>query len=142
MVNIKIIIASFIISSLIYLFGDFGLYIQSLFLFMLIDILTGCINAFVFKHSSKTETGAGSSFELLKGFFKKFLMIVCVAISYRLDIMLEINFIKNSCIIYFILTELTSIIENFGLMGIPIPDVIQNALDLLKKKGEKNENSE
>ena len=142
MVNIKITVASFLCSGLIYLFGDFSLYLQSLFLFMLIDILTGCINAFVFKHSSKTETGSGSSFELLKGFFKKFLMVVCVAISYRLDIILTTNYIKNSCIIYFIITELTSIIENFGLMGVPIPNILQNALDLLKKKGEKNENSE
>jgi phage-related holin len=34
----------------------------------------------------------------------------------------------------FIANESISIIENAGLMGIPIPDVIRNAIEVLKKE--------
>jgi phage-related holin len=32
--------------------------------------------------------------------------------------------------------ELISIVENAGLMGLPVPAIISNAIDILKKKGE------
>jgi len=34
----------------------------------------------------------------------------------------------------FIANEALSIIENMGLMGVPIPEVIVNAIDVLKSK--------
>lgn len=36
--------------------------------------------------------------------------------------------------IAFIMNELISIIENVGLMGVPIPKIIIKAIDILKKK--------
>ena len=35
--------------------------------------------------------------------------------------------------------EVISIIENVGLMGVPIPKVINNAIDILKGKGEQQD---
>ena len=32
-----------------------------------------------------------------------------------------------------------TIIENFGLMGIPMPEAVINAVDILKKKSEQQE---
>ena len=42
--------------------------------------------------------------------------------------------IKYCICISFIANELISIIENAGLMGIPIPKVLSNAVDVLKVK--------
>ena len=42
-------------------------------------------------------------------------------------------------IIGFIANELISIVENAGLMGVPMPSVITKAIDVLAKKAEKEE---
>ena len=39
-------------------------------------------------------------------------------------------------IIGFLLNELISIVENAGLMGIPLPAALTNEIELLKKKEE------
>ena len=39
-----------------------------------------------------------------------------------------------------ILNELISIVENAGLMGIPLPAAITNAIELLKNKSDKGGN--
>jgi len=46
------------------------------------------------------------------------------------------TFIKDAVIIGYIANETISIIENAGLMGIPIPDVIKRAIDILKNKSD------
>jgi toxin secretion/phage lysis holin len=60
-------------------------------------------------------------------------------IAYRLDLALNVNYIRNAVIIGFMANELISIIENAGLMGIPLPAVIENAVDVLTKQAEKKE---
>ena len=45
--------------------------------------------------------------------------------------------IRNAVIIGFMANELISIVENAGLMGIPLPAVIANAIDILTQKAEK-----
>ena len=46
----------------------------------------------------------------------------------------------NMVCIGFILNELISVVENIGLMGVPMPKVIVKAIDILKKKeDERNE---
>jgi toxin secretion/phage lysis holin len=42
------------------------------------------------------------------------------------------NFIRDAVIVAFVVNETISIIENAGLMGVPIPEVITNAIEVLK----------
>lgn len=44
--------------------------------------------------------------------------------------------IRDAIIIAFIVNELLVIVENAGLMGVPIPEVMENAIELLKAKNE------
>ena len=44
------------------------------------------------------------------------------------------TYIKDAVIIAFCANELISIVENAGLMGLPIPNVITKAIDVLKEK--------
>jgi phage-related holin len=50
-----------------------------------------------------------------------------------------VNYIRDAVIIGFIANELISIVENAGLMGVPMPSVITKAIDVLTKKAEREE---
>lgn len=58
-----------------------------------------------------------------------------ILVTYRLDLVIGTNYIRDAVIIAFIANELISIVENAGLMGVPMPDVIVKAIDVLQKKG-------
>ena len=121
-------------------FGGWTASLTTLLIFMGIDYVSGLIVAGVFHKSPKTETGALESRAGLKGLFRKFTTLLFVLIGYRLDVAVGTTYIRDAVCIAFIANELISIVENAGLMGLPIPTVITNAIDMLKKKGEsKNE---
>ena len=86
--------------------------------------------------SGKSENGALDSRAGFKGLLKKSIVLLMVLIAYRLDLVLGSAFIKDAVIIGYIANETISIIENAGLMGIPIPDVIKRAIDILKNKSD------
>lgn len=121
-----------------YLIGGWNEAICTLLLFMGIDYLTGLIVAVVFHASPKTETGTLESRAGWKGLMKKCMTLLFIVVANRLDVQIGTTFIKDSVCIAFIVNELLSIIENAGLMGIPIPNAITKAIDILNKEGEKN----
>lgn len=121
-------------SSLASLFGGWDAALTTLILFMGIDYLTGLIVAGVFHASGKTENGSLESRAGWKGLCRKGVTLLIVLIGCRLDLIMETNFIRDGVVIAFIANETISIIENAGLMGIPIPSVITNAIEVLNKK--------
>jgi toxin secretion/phage lysis holin len=106
--------------------------------FMIIDFCLGIVLALVFKSSSKTSSGGLSSSACVKGLFRKILMIVAIFVVYRIELILGTKILKDTVIIGFIINETISIIENIGLMGLPLPKVVNEAVDLLKKKGDES----
>lgn len=124
-----------VVGALLYFcFGDLTVQLTTLIWVIVIDFITGLLVASVFKTSPKTKSGALSSSEMLKGFVKKLCILILVAVAYRLDIMLGTNYLKNATTIALISEELLSIIENVGLMGLPIPSFINSAIDVLNQK--------
>lgn len=120
------------------LVGGFDAVFKALIVCMLIDYVTGIIVAAVFNKSPKTETGALESNAGLKGLAKKIFILLIVAVAVQVDTVLNSNFIRNAVILGFIANEILSIIENGGLMGIPMSPVLVNAIDILKKKSEES----
>ena len=116
------------------LFGGWNSDITTLVIFMIVDYITGLIVAAVFKRSRKTDTGALSSKVGFVGLCKKGVMMLIVLIAHRLDLMIGTEYIRTATVIGFCCSELVSIIENAGLMGIPLPEVIIKAIDILKNK--------
>lgn len=110
--------------------------IVTLLIFMAIDFITGIIVAGVFKSSGKTETGAISSKASFKGLCKKCVMLMFVLLAHRLDMAVGANYIRSATVIGFMLNELISIVENAGLMGLPLPEIITKAIEILKNKKE------
>ena len=124
------VVGSFIAS----LFGGWDTGIGTLVLFMCIDFVSGLVVAGVFKNSTKTDTGALESKAGFKGLCRKGMILFFVLIAYRLDLVIGTNYIRDAVIIGFIANELISIVENAGLMGLPVNPVIKDAIDILKKK--------
>lgn len=117
-------------------FGGWSAGLTTLLIFMAIDYISGLVVAGVFHRSPKSEGGALESRAGWKGLVRKGMTLLIVLIGCRLDIMLGIMYIRDALIIAFIINELLSSIENAGLMGVPIPDALKNAIELLKNKNE------
>ena len=115
-------------------FGGWTQACQTLVILMAIDYVSGIAVAGIFKRSSKTESGALSSKYCWEGLAKKIMTLIFVGIGYQVDLLIGTTYIKDCICISFIANELISIIENAGLMGIPIPKVLSNAVDILKVK--------
>ena len=123
-------------SALSYFFGGWTAAMTTLCIFMALDFITGIIVAAVFKTSPKSKGGALTSHAAFRGLVKKCMILVFVLIGARLDTILGMSIIRDGVCTAFILSELISIIENAGLMGIPVPDVIMHALEILKDRGD------
>lgn len=118
------------------LFGGWDAALTTLVIFMTIDYISGLIVAGVFKRSKKSDNGGLESGAGWKGLCRKGMTLLIVLIAVRLDLAIGTTFIKDGVVIAYIANETISIIENAGLMGIPIPSVIQKAIDVLHKKTE------
>ncbi|NCB52295.1 MAG: holin [Clostridia bacterium] len=102
---------------------------------MIADYVTGLLVAFVFKNSPKTADGKASSHESFLGLFRKMMILVFVWLGAQLDAVTGGVYIRSAIIIFYIGNEGLSIIENGGLMGVPYPPFMKNALEALKDKG-------
>lgn len=123
------------------LFGGWDAALTTLVMFMAIDYISGLIVAGIFHKSSKSETGGLNSQIGWQGICRKGITLAIVLIASRLDILIGTSYIKDAVVIAFCANELISIVENAGLIGIPMPDVILKAIDILKSDGEVNENN-
>ena len=122
---------------LIQLFGNFDSGLQTLLILIGIDFITGILCSLVFKKSCKSADGTFESKLCSKGLIRKGCLLLVVIIAYRLDILAETGgTIRNTVILFFITNEGLSIIENLGLMGVPLPAVVKNAFAALKSKND------
>lgn len=123
-------------STLASFFGGWDAALKTLLIFMAIDYITGLIVAGVFHKSEKTENGTLESRAGWKGLCRKGVTLLVVLVACRLDLVMGSSFIRDAVVIAFIANETISIVENAGLMGVPIPAVIVKAIEVLKKKTE------
>lgn len=123
-------------------FGGWDAAMITLVTLMIIDYIMGVLVAAVWHNSPKSETGTLESRAGWKGLCRKGVILLIVLIAARLDILLSTsNIVRNAAIIGYSANELISIVENAGLMGVPIPSIIQKAIDVLQKKAEGEDNN-
>ncbi len=122
-------------------FGGWTASITTLLIMMSADYISGLIVAGVFHKSTKTETGCLESKAGWKGICRKGMVLFFVLIGHRLDLAIGASYVRDAICIAYIANEFISLAENAGLMGVYVPPVIMNAIDVLKKRGDsKNEN--
>ena len=103
------------------------------------DYVTGIICGFL-GVSPKTEHGGLSSKEAFKGLLKKMLIIFVVLLAalldYAISISADIEFaaMAGATCLWFIASEGMSILENAAAMGVPIPKIMLQALELFKAR--------
>ena len=114
------------------LFGGWNGAMTTLVILMVIDYVTGIIVAGVFHNSPKCSGGALSSAVGFKGICRKFVILLIVVVACRVDLLLETNIIRDATCIGFCANELVSITENAGLMGIPLPRKLVEAIEVLR----------
>ena len=117
-------------------FGGWDAALTTLVVFMAIDYVSGLVVAGVFHKSTKTTNGSLESRAGWKGLCRKGMTMLFVLIACRLDMLMNTNIVRDAVIIGYITNETISIVENAGLMGIPIPSVITKAIEILKNKTE------
>lgn len=117
-----------------YLFGGWDVLIQVLLIFVIVDYVTGIIAG-----GANGELNSKIGF---KGILKKVMIFIIVAVAHWVDIAVgsatgeEIAIFRDATIFFYVANELLSIIENAGEMGIPIPEKLMNAVEILKGKKE------
>ena len=73
---------------------------------------------------------------LFRSICKKGMMLLLILIAHRFDLTIGTTYIRDAVIIALIVNESVSLIENAKLMGIPIPNVLNKAIDVLKNESE------
>ena len=144
MTNIKAIFCTIfgaIGGMIAHLFGGWTEDMMTLIIFMAIDFILGLIVAGVFHKSNKSQSGALNSHAGWLGLCKKCVVLLFVLVAHRLDMLLGSDYIRTTAIIGFIANEVISIVENAGLMGVPLPDVIVKAIEVLKHREENNKDT-
>lgn len=131
MKNIIISVSGIAGSVISYLVGGWDTAIIVLGIFMVIDLITGWILA-IFHKSKKTDSGGLSSKVGFIGLAKKCFVFLLIIVAHFLDVILGVDFVRDGVCIAFISNETISIIENCGLLGVPIPAPIKKAIDLLQ----------
>lgn len=108
---------------------------------MTIDYITGILCGLMGK-SQKTETGYLASHAAFLGLMKKALILLVVLLAALLDKAVsmgagvEFEAVAGFTCLWFIASEGFSILENVASMGVPIPGILKQALELMRKKGE------
>lgn len=121
------------------IFGGWDAALLALIICMAVDYITGIIVALVFHRSPKSDGGGLDSSVGFKGLFRKFAVLLIVLVANQMDVLIGTTYIRDAVVIGFCANEIISLLENAGLMGIPIPNVLLRAIDVLKNKGEKEE---
>lgn len=117
-----------------FLYGGWDTLLQVLLIFVIVDYLTGVI--------AGGTNGKLSSKVGFRGILKKVMIFVIVAVAHWVDIVVgsatgeEIAIFRDATIFFYVANELLSIIENAGEMGVPIPEKLMNAVEILKEKKE------
>lgn len=119
--------------------GGWDAALHVLVFFMATDYLSGLIVAGVFKKSDKSENGALESRAGFKGLLRKGMTLAVVGLAAQLDILIGTNFVRNATVIAFVVNKTLSVTENAALMGVPIPPVLKNSLEVLTRKAEQTE---
>lgn len=110
-----------------------------LVILMAVDYFTGIACALA-GHSSKTESGHFWSQVAFLGLLKKAMIMVVILVAAKLDSVLGgaegAALFRSAAEFFYIASEGLSIVENAGLLGVPVPKGIRQALEVLRDKND------
>ena len=129
------IFISTLATALVYFLGGWDIALKLLLIMVALDYITGVLKAI---HNKKVNSLIG-----LKGIIKKFGYFIVVGVAVVLDrIMGDTGAIRTLVIYFFIANDGISILENWGGMGLPLPQKLFDVLEQLKNDNDSKENEE
>ncbi len=112
-------------TALVYFLGGWDIALQILLTVIILDYITGVCKA-IYNKKMNSKVGA-------KGIIKKLGYLIIVAVSVELDrITGNTGAIRTLVIYFFVANEGISILENWGGMGLPLPQKLIETLEQLK----------
>ena len=117
-----------VISTVLFLLGGVDIPLIWLFIFVVIDYLSGSWYAI---NSGNWSSSVGG-----KGIIKKIIIFLMVVIANGIDQSTGINYIRQAVIIAYLINESGSILENIENLGYGsiIPSVLRNGLKAINQK--------
>lgn len=126
MKNIINFITSTLATALVYFLGGWDVALQTLLIVIVVDYISGVCRA-IYKKKLNSKVG-------VKGILKKIGYLLVVVLAVVLDrIMGNTGAIRTLVIYFFVANEGISILENWGDMGLPLPQKMFDVLEQLKK---------
>jgi toxin secretion/phage lysis holin len=113
-----------------FIFGKWSVLLGILLALVFIDYVSGMIAAYV---EGRLRSAIG-----FKRIPKKVMIFVLVAVAHLVDRAVGTNdLFRDATIFFYLANEVLSIIENAGRIGLPIPEQIKQAVEILQGKSEK-----
>jgi len=127
MKNLINFITGTLATTLVYFLGGWDIALQTLLIVIGLDYLTGVCKAIYNKKLNSTIS--------FKGIVKKIGYLIIVAVAVELDMITgNTGAIRTLVIYFFVANEGISILENWGSMGLPLPQKIFDVLEQLKEE--------
>ncbi len=116
-----------------YFLGGWDGFLYALVAFVAVDYLTGVMVA-ILERKLSSDIG-------FRGIFKKVMIFALVAVAHTIDsqILGEGSAIRTAVIFFYISNEGISILENAAIIGLPIPQKLQDVLAQLSTKTKEGE---
>lgn len=120
-------------------FGEWNMLLTLLACAMALDYMSGLVVAGLGR-SLKTKNGGIDSKVGFIGLAKKGFIMLIVLTATLLDRALGVDkmVFQTATTCYYIANEGISVFENAGMIGLPVPPVLQRALEQLKQRGEED----
>lgn len=125
-------VPSLFVGILTFLYGGWSVLLAILVALVVIDYITGML-ASALKGELRSNVG-------LLGVARKVFIFAMVTVAHLIDLLLIENGVESSevvmtmVIVFYAINEILSITENAGRIGLPVPEYIKNAIEILKNK--------
>lgn len=118
------------------MFGEWSALLTILVALVAIDFVTGMTAA-------SLDGGLKSKIGMI-GIARKVFIFAMVAVAHLIDLLLvesgfeSTELVMTMVIVFYAVNEILSITENAGRIGLPVPDQIKNAIEILKGSSKKD----
>ena len=125
------------------LYGGWSPVLTVLVVMMGIDYATGVLVAWLGR-SNKSESGGLSSKAGFAGLARKGVVMLIVLLATLLDRAIgnASTVFQSAAAFYYVANEGLSVLENAGLLGVPVPGRVRQALEVLREQGDREDESD
>lgn len=116
--------------------GGYDPALKCLLIMMLCDIIMGLVSAAFFNKSQYSKNGLKSE-AMIQGIFRKMAMLIVIVLGVCIDKILDMCYIRNALVLYFIASEGLSLLEHMVNVGVPFPKFLS---EILQKVLEQEDN--